>query len=398
MLKLYRPRNVIGLAAAYGLTALSAAGSFMLGQPWMIATAAVVSGGFNLWLHQKSRDFLDGGLRRHEESPADSPRLGEIVRDLYRKSGLKAEAHPVYDFEPVPESQDTKKGISNSLLRAIFGMMSLDHQAAAASARQPVIMISKPLLKLLDDEEEKAVLAHEFAHAAARHTKLSTPRRILGGIASMTNGLVMLGALLTSGWQAIVGSMLGTSLVKYAFNKAAGPGSLLNMPDDLLQKEQKLRKKEAARTRDLVGSLAGVGIVSYFNPVYLALFGATQGLSFVNRVVKGGLSRHMEFQADRGAAVLGANPLALVTALRKIVAVKERDMKERGVDLKPRGFLGKAWKRIDATHPLLENRIGKLAGIARKQGYSEEQIAAATSGPIVLPPYQRPDLSAFRFA
>lgn len=396
-MKLYRTRNIIGIAAAYGLTALSAVGSFMLGQPWMIATAAVVSGGFNLWLDRTTKDFFDGGLRRHKESLTDSPRLGETVRDLYKKSGLKAEKHPVYDFEPVPEALDTKKGVSNAVLRAVFGMMSLDHQAAAANARQPVIMISKPLLKLLDDEEEKAVLAHEFAHAAARHTKLNTPRRILGGVASMTNSLVMLGAFFTSGWQAIVGAILGQGVFKYAFNKAAGPDSLLNAPDDTLEKEEKARKQEITKTRDLFGSLVTVGIVSYFNPVYLTLFAATQGLSFVNRVVKGGLSRHMEFQADRGAAVLGANPLSLVTALRKIVAVKERDMKERGVDLKPRGFLSRIWKRIDATHPLLENRISKLVGIARKQGYSEEQIAAAQTGPIVLPPYQKPDLDAFRF-
>lgn len=396
-MKLYRPRNVIGIAAAYGLTAASAAASFMLGQPWMIATAAVVSGGFNLWLNQKANAFFDGGLRRHEESTADSPRLGEIVRDLYKKSGLKAKNYPVYDFEPVPEVLDRKKGFVNTVLRAVYGMMSLDHQAAAANARQPVIMISKPLLKLLDDEEEKAVLAHEFAHAAARHTKLSMPRRMLAGIASMTNSLVMLGALFTSGWQAIVGSIVGEVVFKGVYDKVAGPGSLLNMRDDLLRKEEKLRKKEVTKTRDVFSSLVGVGIVSYFNPVYLALFGVTQGLSFVNRVVKGGLSRHMEFQADRGAAVLGANPLSLVTALRKIVAVKERDLKESGVELKPRGFLSKIWKRIDATHPLLENRIDKLAKIARKQGYSEEQIVAAKTAPIILPPYQKPNPDAYRF-
>ena len=133
-----------------------------------------------------------------------------------------------------------------------------------------------------------------------------------------------------------------------------------------------------------------IAVAAAFNPVYPIVYAVTKAIGAAAKFVTSAFSRSNEYQADRGAVELGANPLALIGALRKMKAVQEISLKEAFGDALPKpGKLKAAWKNANATHPTIPRRVARLASIAKKKGYDEAQINAAVNSNIAIGPEHR---------
>lgn len=382
--KLYNARHVLSAAAHYGITAAIVAGAYIFAPVWALGAAAALTGGLFTLTFKKQKDLLENGMVRHPESHKFSPNLRKTVESLYKAAGINSKDYPIYDFR-VDDSK-AKKGVLQDLFREMFNTAALVPNAAAMNIDKPIILISEPLLKLLDDDEEKAVLAHEFTHAAARHQHLGIPQRLLVGFAAFSSGLTSFGAMLATGWVAVLSSIAATSANAYAFRKLHPSGSLMLEKDGSLELRDLAKKKRLDRHIKIVSSVLSAGVLTYFSPVYLQILAAAKTLSISAKITNATFSRSMEYQADRGAVKLGANPLALITSLRKITTVIEKSQKEAFDGYVPeKSYLLKKWETITASHPTLDRRIGRLSDIARKSGYSESAIEKATKGPLDIP-------------
>lgn len=360
------------------------AGTLFLGQPWIVGAAVAVVGGLNYALGVVQKNYIESNLTPHERSYEFSPKLGEISDDLYAKTGLSPARHPLYDFAPDENATHEKavKGVFAEVFDSLFGMMAKTHNAAAMRFGKPVIIVSKPLLELLNDEEERAVLAHEFTHAKAGHSWLGLPQRLTSGVAQVTSGLTRIFEAVTAGLIAI-GVALGTQLavgfaLAFGLHARAEKGYRNKFDEILTDQSNKKIINE-------VGTLVGVGIISLFKPIFLPIYAATVGIDVTAKIMSSNFSKDMEFQADRGAVALGADPLALATALRKMQTVNELSIKgAMGGEMPKKGFLSKTWKMMTATHPSVDARVKRLGRMAKKQGRSAEDIEAATKGKIVI--------------
>ncbi|QQG35347.1 MAG: M48 family metalloprotease [Micavibrio aeruginosavorus] len=389
--RLYGLRNYLGIAAHYSGMAGMSALSFALGNPWVIGGIAFFSTGY-FWASLKnSKDVMENTLQPHPDIHELSPRLGKIARELYQASGLKADQYPIYDFKAKPVTdQDTeeqakiKKQI-NKALRA----SSLMPNASALHLGKPVIMISEPLLALLNDDEEKAVLAHEFAHAAARHQHVNVPLTVLSTITKLTNRMTVLLGMLAGGFWTFVGG-LATGIAAGAWVRSLHPQKELSGKEgDQLTLHERRLKGLMSRNISAASSLAGVGYFSWVNPAFAPLWAVAVTINTGIKAALGGLSRSLEYQADKGAVKLGANPLALITALRKLDTLQVRSIEKAygGKENVPQpDFIDRAWKRAISTHPATESRIGRLTAIARQQGYGDNEILKAAQGPLDLSP------------
>lgn len=385
--QLTRPKNVASTLLHYSATAALAAASFAMGGPVGIAIAAAVTGGLSFWVLKEQKNHLENNLVKHPDVHKHSPNLGKMADELYKKTGLSETEHPIYDFR-ADKSKHEKKGFLAEVFEEVFDTMGHTHNAAALHLGKPVIMISEPLLKLLDDPEEKAVLAHEFAHAAAHHTKLGLPQKLLGGLAVATNSMTMIGAWWATGFKGIIAG-IGAKIVASA--AAAGAMMLfdkdkvLGKKDIWLDDEEESKKKKMTKAIKTVGSVASTLALTYFNPLYLGLWAASKTMAVANKLISSAYSRSMEYHADEGAVALGADPLALVTGLRKIEQVVKQSKEEYFGDRMPqKGELSKAWARATASHPPTEKRVARLVEMAEKQGISKAKINAAAYGAITV--------------
>lgn len=385
-LKLYRGRNVISVLGHYSASLGLAAGAFMIAQPWAIAVAALAVGGISYVSVKAQKKFLENNLEQYPDATAISPHLGEIADELYKKSGLKADGHPIYDFKADEEKVKKNGGIIAQVLAKVQEVAAQTHNAAALQMGKPVIMISKPLLKLLDDKEEKAVLAHEFAHAAARHQYLTMPANLITGVAAAAVGLTLFGALFTLGWTPFILSTIAGGVAASVYK-----GVLSDKDKKILKTEEKnldypeiARKKKLEGRKKVISSLADTGVIFKYNPAYVALYAASKVTSTTAKLINKAFSRSIEYQADRGAVVYGADPLALATGLRKIEIVMARSIQTAYGDtpVPKKGFLKKAWANLNSDHPTTDNRVKRLCKMAKKQGISQELINQAAKGDI----------------
>ncbi|MFN3827557.1 MAG: M48 family metallopeptidase [Micavibrio sp.] len=384
---LYGLRNYIGIATHYSVMAGVAAAACALASPWVVGGAALFSTGY-FWAQIKgSKEIMEETLQPHPENHSRAPRLGQIARELYKASGLNADKWPIYDFRAKDitrhdsaEQADRKREINKMLQISRFMP-----NAAALNLGKPVIMISEPLLELLNDDEEKAVLAHEFAHAGARHQHVTIPLKMTAAISRLTNQISLLTALFAGGVMTFLGGLgvtIGTAIVY----KKTHPDYTSQKPETKEDREKSIRLN---RNTNALAGLTGLAFFATVNPALAPLWASIMVLHKVSKVTEGGLSRSLEYQADKGAVKLGANPLALITSLRKLETLQERSIAKvfGGKENMPeKDFIDRAWARAISTHPTTKQRVGRLTELARKHGYSKEEILHATQGPLDLSP------------
>lgn len=389
---LYTLRHYASAAVHYTATAGLLATTALVAPAWVIGAAAVLIGGISYASIKTQRKIFEENLMRHPDVSDVSPTLGKIAQDLYKASGLKADDYPIYDFridesKVADKSEEVRKKLSES-----FNTMAAAHNAAAMNFGKPVIMISKPLLALLDEAEEKAVLAHEFAHAKARHNHLGLPQRLAAGVIGASNGITRLGAFLSAGWVGVpVAIVSGLVAAGMAMKHGKQPDGQAPLPDEYAATPAaRLVKKQMQQRAARVGGFVTLAVVTAFNPVYPVVYAITKTIGAAAKFVTSAFSRSNEYQADRGAVELGASPLALISALRKMKAVQEVSLKETFGDALPKaGKLKTAWKNANATHPTIPRRVARLADIAKKKGYDAAQIDAAVNSNIAIGPEHR---------
>lgn len=382
--RLYRGRNLVSVVSHYGAAAALATAAVMIAAPWALVTGAILVGGINYLAVKAQKRFLENNLEVQPDTSAISPRLGEIADELYAKSGLKAEGNPIYDFKSDENKVKKSGSIWTELLAKMQDMAAKTHNAAALQMGKPVIMISKPLLKLLDDKEEKAVLAHEFAHAAARHQYLTMPAGIITGIAASAVGLTLFGALFTLGWTPFLISTIAGVAAALVFKKAlpSKDKEIINTEEKELSFPNIARKKKLTGLQKVFSAVVQTSVIYKYNPAYVMLYAASKATKAAATVINKAFSRSIEYQADRGAVTYGADPLALATGLRKIELVVSRSVKAAyGNEPVPeKGFLKKAWANLSADHPTTDNRVKRLCKMAKKQGVAQELIDKAAKG------------------
>lgn len=221
---------------------------------------------------------------------AEAPRLVHAVARLAQKSGL-----------PMPR---------------VYVIPSLTPNAFA-TGRNPqhaAVAATEGILRLLNDDELEAVMAHELAHVHNRDILISTVAATLAGAIAMLASMVR--------WVTLFGGLGGR-------DERDGPGNV-------------------------------------FAALVMALLAPIIAL-----LIQLAVSRAREFQADASGARMVGNPLALASALRKIhhgitaypmLPTPAREASAHLFIESP--FSGGAVVRLLSTHPPVEERIARLEAMA----------------------------------
>jgi heat shock protein HtpX len=219
------------------------------------------------------------GAKKAQES--EYPEVYKSVRELCLNAGL-----------PIPKIYVIDEQQSNAF-------------ATGRDKNHAVVAVTKGLLSKLNNQEVKAVLAHELSHIKNRDMLFQTMVVVLVGFVSMLSRMFM--------W----GSLFGGN-----------------------------RRNE--------GPLALVGVAA----AILAPLGAF--------LIQMAISRQKEFSADSGAAYLMADPEIMISALRKISADETPAKRANGATAHlyisnpfKKGNMAKLFR----THPTLEDRIKNLRNL-----------------------------------
>ncbi|HEX4717016.1 MAG TPA: zinc metalloprotease HtpX [Thermoleophilaceae bacterium] len=174
--------------------------------------------------------------------------------------------------------------------------------AMGRSRKHATVCVTTGLLHRLERSELEAVLAHEIGHIRNRDVALMTMASFFASLAALVGQIAAFGGL-------------------GGRERDSGPGIAVI----------------------LVVSIA-VYVISYF--LMLAL------------------SRYREFAADRSAALFTGRPSALASALRRLEAAPQQDLRAatsmQAFFIVPPRATG-ALSRLLATHPPTEERIARLA-------------------------------------
>lgn len=259
-------------------------GNLFGGQQGMIL-AFVLAMGMNFFSYWYSDRIV---LRMYRAREADAGRYAElhnIVSELARNAGL-----PMPRIYVIPEEAPN----------------------AFATGRNPehaVVAVTEGLLRLMDREEIKGVLAHELAHVKHRDI-------LIGSVAATLAGAVMILASMAR-WAAIFGGGGGND--------------------------------------DEGGGLGGIGLIamSILAPIAAML-------------IQMAISRSREYQADAGGAAYSGNPEGLAGALEKLGAYSKRLPMHANPSTAHMFIVnplsGRSLANLFSTHPPLEERIARLRG------------------------------------
>ncbi|MDQ3895542.1 MAG: zinc metalloprotease HtpX [Actinomycetota bacterium] len=191
---------------------------------------------------------------------------------------------------------------------------------AFATGRNPknaAVAVTTGLWNRLDEREVEGVLAHELSHIANRDVLIMTVASFFAMLAAMLTRFGLYGGLFMGG----------------------------------------------DRNRD-----SGV-------PVWLIIFAVSIVTYLLSYVLIRTISRYREYAADRGASLITGAPEYLMSALQKIASqmtlIPQRDLREvEGMNaffIVPTNWRS-ATAELFMTHPPLEKRLARLAGIAREMG------------------------------
>ena len=187
--------------------------------------------------------------------------------------------------------------------------------ATGRSPQHAVVACTDSIMRLLNNDELEAVLAHELAHVKNRDILAMTIASFIAMIASMI--------MQSFFFSAILGGR----------NREGGGGAIIWI----------------------------VSIVVYAVSTLLIL----------------ALSRYREFAADRGSALITKNPKALMSALSKISGRMDAVPREAKAKVEAANAFfiipalsGRSFMELLSTHPPLEKRIANLEKIeAEMHGY-----------------------------
>jgi heat shock protein HtpX len=277
-----RVKTAMLLAALTALVVL--VGQAVAGQAGLVLALAF-AGVMNFGAYWFSDKIV---LRMHgarEVGPAEAPELHATVRGLAEAAGL-----------PMPKVY----------------VMAEDAPNAFATGRNPshaAVAVTEGLLRLLDRDETRGVLAHELAHVKNRDTLISTVSAAFAG------------AMSALAQMALFNSLLGGS------------------------------------SDDEEGGGAGGGL--------LAIFVAPIAASLIQLAV----SRSREYAADETGARIAGDPIALARALRKIEAWSARVPIRAGAPATAHMFIVNPFSaggaaKLFSTHPSTEDRVRRLEGMA----------------------------------
>lgn len=216
--------------------------------------------------------------------PGKAPELYAIVRELSQRAGL-----------PMPR---------------VF-VIPQEAPNAFATGRNPqnaVIAVTEGLLRLMDREELKGVLAHELAHVEDRDI-------LIGSIAATLAGAVMILANMAR-WSAIFGM---------------GGGD-----DD-------------------------EGAMGFFGVILVSILAPIGAL-----IIQSAVSRSREYLADSTGAQIAGHPEGLARALEKLGAYAKRIPMDANPSTAHMFIVnplsGRSMMQLFSTHPPLEERIARLRG------------------------------------
>lgn len=186
---------------------------------------------------------------------------------------------------------------------------------AFATGRDPdraAVAVTQGIMQILDRDELAGVIAHELTHIKNRDTLTQAVAGTLGGAITFLGRMLSFGALY-------------------------GP---VNRDD-----------RQG-------GNPLGVLILVVLAPISASL-------------IQMAISRTREFSADRGAAEITRNPLALASALQKLESIGKQVPMNGNPAFEPvliiNPFSGGGLQSLFRTHPPTEERVSQLQEIARQQ-------------------------------
>ena len=247
--------------------------------------ALIFAAAMNLGSYWFSDKIVLAMYRAQPLDESQNPQLYSMVRDLTVQAGL-----------PMPR---------------LF-VIPNDTPNAFATGRNPehaVVAVTDGLLRLLNREEIRGVLAHELSHVKNRDI-------LIGSIAATLAGVIMMLANMAK-WAAIFGGVRGGD-------------------------------EEGGR---------GGGVIAFLITVIVAPIAAM--------LIQMAISRSREYLADETGARLTHQPEGLAHALEKLAIASERLPM---VDAKPstahmfivNPLTGKSIMNLFSTHPPIEERIARL--------------------------------------
>lgn len=184
--------------------------------------------------------------------------------------------------------------------------------ATGRSQKHAAVAVTQGLLQVLNEKELEAVLAHEISHIRSKDVIVMTYASFFLIVASMLSTWLM--------FSAMFGSM--------------------------------------GRSRH--GGGGGAGSI-----ILIALL-ATFVVRIIGGILVATLSRYREFSADRGAAILTMQPMALASALQKLQGVIPRVPKDdlRKAESMNAFFImsavGPGLAELFSSHPSTEKRVQRL--------------------------------------
>jgi heat shock protein HtpX len=238
------------------------------------------------------------------------------------KLALLASGAKVVEREQAPALHDMVERLSAmaDLPKPRVAIIDTDVPNAFATGRNPkhaAVAVTRGLWERLEPQEVEGVLAHELSHVANRDVLVMT----------LASFFAMLAGILTR-WMMYAGMFGG------------------------------------GRDRDNNGP-----------PVWLIVLLVSVVTYFLSQILILAISRYREFAADRGSALLTGAPEHLMSALQKIASemfrIPQRDLREvesmNAFFIIPTSVKQRA-TTLFMTHPPLEQRLERLAEIAREMG------------------------------
>ncbi len=247
-------------------------------------TGLVIAFGFAMLMNLGSYWYSDkivlSMYRASELSPADAPILHKIVEDLSREAGI-----PKPRVCVVPEEAPN----------------------AFATGRNPdhaVVAVTEGLLRLLNPEELRGVLAHEIGHIANRDILIQSVAAVLASVIVFLANLAQFAAIFGGGGD----------------RERGNPIAML--------------------------------LMAILAPIAAAL-------------IQMAISRSREYLADDSGAKYCHNPRALASALGKLQSANQRTRMHKESETTAHMFIvhpfsGNSISRLFSTHPPIEERIKRL--------------------------------------